>query len=196
MSALRAEVVTVNADGDDLTPEQYREIFDDLRTGHSLDSIVSMLDSSYSKAHWSRYERQQVELTRRMQNELRRAVGLPDRVPTVAEATADVDPSAEVVRVSNGTVGPAQRVILVATAQPVTLRCAEAVEVLPGESAPIVGDRTVARVPARTRSTRGFNVPGRVYARLAAVRREMGVSWGELFDRLLDDRERGDEAPK
>lgn len=185
--ALHAEVLTHNAEVDDVSEDTYREIYDELRAGHSLDSLVALMQSGTSKASWSRYERGIGPLTRAMQNDLRRAVGYAPRPVTVEAALTDVDPNAEVLRVSNGATAPAHRVVLVATHAPLTLRIAERVEVLNGTVT-----RPVGRVQPRTRAVRGISVPMETGARLDALRKEWGVTWGQAIERLLDMQEKGE----
>jgi hypothetical protein len=171
--ALHMEVLTRNADVDDVSEETYREMYDELRAGHSLDGLVVLMQSSTSKASWSRYERGVGLLTRAMQNDLRRAVGYAPRPVTVEAAVSDVDPNAEVLRVSNGATAPAHRVVLIATSAPVTLRSAQRLEVLDGAAT-----RPVGRVQRRTRAVRGISVQPEVAARLDALRTK-GEKQGE-----------------
>lgn len=85
MSEIPVTTVTRNADVDDLTDADYRDIYDEVRqldsdTGNyaiSLDKFVALAQSIYSKALWSKYHNGMVELNRTMRSELRSAWGWP-----------------------------------------------------------------------------------------------------------------------
>lgn len=208
--ALRVEVLATPGQADDLSPDDYRTIYDELRDGISLDRMLRTqpgearprLDSQYTKGTWGRYEATG-KLNEQMKDDLRRAVGLPPRPRTAAEAVQDIHPLAEVVRVSNGHAGPARRVVMLATHENVTLRWMQdgqaSVEGAPeahtesAPAAPARADAQTARVRPRTRAVRGFSVPARIGARLEAVRAEIGGSWGATFERLIEAYERGKE---
>ena len=111
---------------------------------------------------------------------------MPSLPPTIAEAVQGVDPDAEVVRVQNGEVIPAHRIIMLAVQQPVTLRCGERVEVLPGAPGETADGCATPPVRPRTTPYTSLSVPTGTFARLRALRLELGVSWGEMLDRLLD----------
>ena len=109
------------AGSDDLTPNDYRDIFEELRSGRSLRELVSEAGAAQGRiAYWSRYGRNPdavPDLDGR--NELRRLVGLPELAPPAGEVvTAAVDPAAVVWQVGDGA---ADRVILLATPGAVTL---------------------------------------------------------------------------
>lgn len=91
----------------------YREIYTELRENMSLDKFVATIESEYSKAWWSKYERGVTEITRQAKQELRRAVGLEPLVPTVTESLANVDPNAEVWQVGDNPI--VKRLIKIAT---------------------------------------------------------------------------------
>lgn len=110
------------AGSDDLTAADYRDIFEELRSGRSLRELVSEAGAAQGRiAYWSRYQRNPdavPDLDGR--NELRRLVGLPELAPPAGDVvTAAVDPAAAVWQVGDD--GPADRVILLATPGPVTL---------------------------------------------------------------------------
>ena len=110
--------VTVGDTSDNLSDEDYRDIYDELREKISLDKLVAMLKSEYSKMQWHRYEKGQYPMNRTMRNELRRCVGLPLLPPlTIAEATAQASPDASVWSVGDGV---PEHVIMVSDT-PVTL---------------------------------------------------------------------------
>lgn len=96
-----ATLITQNATHDDLSDEDYRDIFTELRQAMSLDKLCVLLGSAYSKAQWSKYEHGQADLTRTMRQELRAAVDLPPLALTIVEALKDADPDAEVWRIGN-----------------------------------------------------------------------------------------------
>lgn len=81
------------AGSDDLTPNDYRDIFEELRSGRSLRELVSEAGAAQGRiAYWSRYGRNPdavPDLDGR--NELRRLVGLPELAPP-AGAVAAVHP--------------------------------------------------------------------------------------------------------
>jgi len=93
--------LTKNADQDKYEDDDYRDMFNELRTGKGLRPFVKMIDSVYSAAQWSKFDRGISPSTRTMRNELRRAVGLPELPLTVAESIAHVSPDAEVVSVTD-----------------------------------------------------------------------------------------------
>lgn len=204
---VRVEVLTARARSNDLARAEYREIYEDLRQGRSLDKFTALLQDAEGraaaregrpprrvtgKASWSRYERLG-KLTPAMADELRCAVGLGKR-PAPVEDVLDIDPDAEVVRISDNGPAPATRVLLLNTRRPLTIHAGETVSVA-GQGA---GGRTSAVYTPRTRPVRAVSVPARVHTRMAAVRAELGVSWGALMERLLDayERERaGARAP-
>jgi len=106
---------------DELTPADYREIFDELRANRSLRALVETAGAAESRiAYWSRYQRNPdavPDLDGR--NELRRLVGLPELAPPAGDVvTAAVDPAAAVWQVG---AGAADRVVLLATPGPLTI---------------------------------------------------------------------------
>jgi len=117
------QIITLRQPGsDNLTPADYREIFDELRANRSLRALVETAGAAESRiAYWSRYQRKTAavpDLAGR--NELRRLVGLPELEPVAGDVVVTAaDPAAAVWRVGDD--GPADRVILLATPGPVTL---------------------------------------------------------------------------
>jgi len=106
---------------DELTPADYREIFDELRANRSLRALVETAGAAEGRiAYWSRYGRNPdaaPDLEGR--NELRRLVGLPELAPPAGDVvTAAVDPAAAVWQVG---AGAADRVVLLATPGPLTI---------------------------------------------------------------------------
>lgn len=116
------QIITLRQPGsDELTPADYREIFDELRANRSLRALVETAGAAESRiAYWSRYQRKPAavpDLAGR--NELRRLVGLPELAPPAGDVvTAAVDPAAAVWQVG---AGAADRVVLLATPGPLTI---------------------------------------------------------------------------
>ena len=167
-------VVTRDAQIDSLSPDDYREIFEELRRGHSLRQFVELIQSVYSIAYWSKVDRGDATLTRPACNELRRAVGLSDLPVTVEEALADVDPNAVVYQVGDDR---PDRVILVGCAQPLRLSLNGTLTAVPD-----------AHVTTVTRRTPRVSVSIRpdVHERLNAMRVAHGWTWAEMFEKLLE----------
>ena len=122
---MNVTLVTRDATLDDLSVADYREIFDELKQGHSYGQLVTLIGSAYSRALWQQYDAGERQLSRGMRNELRRAIGKPELPPTVAEATAAASPDAAVWQVGEGV---PEHVIMVASA-PVTLSVNGSVQV-------------------------------------------------------------------
>lgn len=96
-------LVTKDATLDNLSTADYRDIFTELRQNLSLDKLIGVMSSQFSKATWSKYERQELELNRTMRSELRKAVNLPALPETVADAVNHrTSPDAEVWAVGDG----------------------------------------------------------------------------------------------
>jgi hypothetical protein len=172
-------VVTGSATQDDLNEQDYRDIFDELRQNLSLDKLIGVMGSNYSKATWSKYERQELELNRTMRSELRRAVQLPELPMTVGEAVAAyADPDATVWRIGER----ARHVILVATQHQLTLS--------------VNGDVTLARstgVTSVTRVTTPRKTVIRPVASIEQNRRRVALlaSWKDVIEaglRVLENR--------
>ena len=146
------QIITLRQPGsDNLTPADYREIFDELRANRSLRALVETAGAAESRiAYWSRYQRKPAavpDLAGR--NELRRLVGLPELEPVAGDVVVTAaDPAAAVWRVGDD--GPADRVILLATPGPVTLH-------VNGDGPQVVDSAQVARsafVQGRTATQR------------------------------------------
>lgn len=112
-------LVTANAEVDDLTDADYREIFEELRQGAGLRAFVDKIESAYSHATWGKWERGDLRINREMQNELRQAIGKQRRSLTVLESMHNVDPNAQVWQVGDDPT--VHRVIKLATALPVDI---------------------------------------------------------------------------
>lgn len=122
---MKIEKITENATQDDLTDDQYWEIYTELRdynpeTGSypvSLDKFILKIGGEVSKALWSQYHTSKAQvdagtvdskgnkvklvLYRRMRNELRAAVGLPLLPPLVEETMSGVNPDAAVLKIGD-----------------------------------------------------------------------------------------------
>lgn len=117
---MNVTLVTANATADELSEQDYRDIFSELRGNHTLRQFVTLSGTGYSIAWWSQFEAGVKSLTYRARCDLRRAVGLPTLPVPVGDAVADgVDDDAAVYRVGDD--GKARRVLLVATQAPVTV---------------------------------------------------------------------------
>jgi hypothetical protein len=165
--------VTGQATRDDLADQDYRDIYDEVRSNKSLDQFVALAGSQYSKAWWSKYERRQVQLTRPARNELRRLMHLVELAPTVGDALVDVNPDAEVWRV--GELQP-DRVILVGIehAGPALLLR--------------VNGSLEAHVTTVTRRSKrqAIKIGSPLWLRLNAARIAANLSWPEFLGRLLE----------
>lgn len=178
MAGTEVTTLTANATHDDLTGQDYAEMYTELRANRSLDNLVELLQSAFSKAAWSKWERGEGKLNRVMKNELRLAVGLRPLPPTVAEAMAVADPDATVYQIGHDT---PRRVVLIGVNGPVTVRC-DSTSVVAAHA-----DRLTS-VP-RNRAYKGYkalSAPAGIVDRLNALRLSSGLSWGELLSRLLD----------
>jgi hypothetical protein len=111
-------LVTRDATLDDLSLSDYRDMLTEVREKMSLDKMLVELGSEFSKAQWWKVEKGETQPNRKMRNELRRYFDRPLLPPTVAEATAAASPDAAVWSIGEG---PAEHVIMVTTATPLTL---------------------------------------------------------------------------
>lgn len=179
---MRVTVVTVDAERDDLTEQDYREIYNELRGQDparagayavSLDRFVQAIGSHYTKGLWSKWQRWWVQekganpLNREMRSELRQAVGLPPLAATVVQAVAGVDPNAQVVQVGDRV---PDQVVLVGVDGPIRLHINGTVRVEeqdPGEQ----DNGEAGRAPARSDLRRDYRprVSGTVRAAMEAA---------------------------
>lgn len=180
-------VVTKDASQDNLSVEDYRDIYRELRQHDeqmgryaiSLDKFVEMIASQFSKALWNQYERGEKDLNRGQRNELRQAVGL-DLLPlTIQDAVLPrTNPDAEVIYV--GTNGQAYRVVLLGTDEPIVLSVNGSVNVHSEEEAGVITPVTRA---ARTRKS--IVRPSASHEQNER-RIELGVSWQDVITAGLD----------
>lgn len=171
---MHVTVVTRDAQADSLSLDDYREIFEELRRGHSLRQFVELIGSVYSIAYWSKVDRGDAALTRPACNELRRAVGLPDLPITVEDALANVDPNAVVYQVGDDRPG---RVILVGCAQPLRMNL--------NGTLTAVSDVHVTAVTRRTPRV-SVSVRPALHERLNALRTARGWTWEQLFEAVAE----------
>lgn len=169
---MRVTEVTRDAQADNLSPDDYHEIFEELRRGHSLRQFVEIIQSVYSIAYWSKVDRGDAALTRPACNELRRAVGFPDLPVTVEEALSTVDPNAVVYQIGDDR---PERVILVGCNQPLRMSL----------NGTLAANVHVTRV-TRRRHRASVSIQDNVHERLNALRTARGWSWNELFENLVE----------
>lgn len=184
-------ITTLRQPGEDaLSDTDYRDMFDELRAGKSLDKLIAFMalcqqdnptHVSTNKVIWWRYEKGETGLTWSMKNDLRCASGLaPLPAQVVDIVAARVDPNATVEQVGEGSV---HLLVLVADgavgaglpemAQPVTISNTA---------------RNSVDVPLkpRTRKPRGtIEVPAELFHRANQIRTEQGKSWTEMLEMFL-----------
>lgn len=174
-------LITKDATLDDLSLSDYVDMVADLRAALSLEKLILVLGSQYSKPLWARVEKGEVAPNRNQRNELRRYYGMPPLPPTVAEATAAASPDAAVWQVGDG---PADSVIMVTGTEPITLHVNGAVSVASADAQ----SRQNAHVTGVTRK----GTPRRYYARPTASaaqnnrRLALSASWREIIDAGLN----------
>lgn len=103
-------LTTPGTRADDLSAQDYRDIYDELREHLSLAEFVVRIGSQVSRSWWSQYESGGKSLSWARRNELRVGAGLPELASPPSVALADVSGDATVWRVGEG---PANRVIMV-----------------------------------------------------------------------------------
>jgi hypothetical protein len=174
------------AASENLTAADYREIYDELRSKTTLREFAHVIGSGRSFAWWSKYERGEAHLARQDRNDLRRAVGLPALPLSVEEAVAGISPDAVVYRIGDQL---ADRIVIIADPQPITVHVNSGVTVLDPapESAvtPVTAPTPPAARPARPRSSITLDRP--VWARLNAIRTARSLTWEQLLTALLED---------
>lgn len=113
--------VTANAESaDDLSDQDYRDIYSEVREKMTLRQFVAVAGQHYSIAWWSQYERGEKPLTWHARAALRKIVGLPDLpLPVGAALEGAVDADATICRIGENR--PARRVLLLATDESVTV---------------------------------------------------------------------------
>lgn len=195
---MTTEVQLITQDGalDALSPDTYREIYDELRQydlvgdkyGVSLDKFVETLGAGGpTKAEWSRYHRGERELSREMRNILRRAAGLPQLSLSLGEAmAAHADPNARVYKV--GAEELALRVILLATDEALTVHANGSVALVPDTRLQEPAPAAAAQRPVQRRTAPRMHVsmPAPLYGRANALRLYLGLSWTQVIDVALE----------
>lgn len=172
---LNVTELTRDAWVDDLSPDAYRDIFEELRRGHSLRQFVDLLHSAYSIAYWSKVDRNEASFTRAACSELRRAVGLPELPATVDEVIATTDPNAAVYLVGEGR---PTRVILVATDQALRLN-------LNGSLAVKVLQKADVTMVTRRQRRVSVSVQESLWRSLNTLRVARNLSWSQLLENLV-----------
>lgn len=181
--------LTTAATHDNLTDQDYRDIYDELRAGHALRGFIQIAGSTLSASWWSQWEKGDKNLTRRARNDLRRAVGLPLLPPTVEEAiAAHVHPDATVAKLGDDP--QARRVLVLATSADVTVTWNGSGPQM-AASADVTG---VARNGRQNTTRKAGRTPRAAlsldlsfHARLNAARLQAGQSWPEFLSRLLPE---------
>lgn len=111
-------LTTPEARLDDLTDQDYRDIYEELRRGRSLAEFCTLIQTVVHKSWWSQYEAGGRHLNTERKNELRRSVSRGELAPDVAKALEAVTEDATVWRVGTG---DANHVIMLAPDAPETL---------------------------------------------------------------------------
>jgi hypothetical protein len=179
MSSATIRQLTANATADDLADDDYRAIYEEVRSRSGLRQFASDVGGLYSIAWWSKYEHGEIELTRAARSALRQIVGMAALPLTVVEAAAAADPDAAVYQVGGDV---ADRVLLIGCAETVTVRINGAVEVI--EDTPVT---EVTRPRGRAARRVEISVPAELFERLNRARNDRGVSWGRFLGGLLED---------
>jgi hypothetical protein len=176
-------LVTRDATLDDLSLSDYRDMVVELRGSMSIDKMIVALNSVWSKPLWAKVEKGEAIPNRSQRNELRafftkmKFRDLPPLPPTVAEATGTASPDAAVWQVGDG---PAEHVIMVTTAQPMTLHVNGAVTVASdnAQNARNPGDNGLGRVRRQRRYIARPSVSEAQYGRYLAL----GAKWTDVID--------------
>lgn len=111
-------LTTPEARLDDLTDQDYRDIYEELRRGRSLAEFCTLIQTVVHKSWWSQYETGTKHLNTERKNELRRSVSRGELAPDVSKALEAVTSDATVWRVGTG---DANHVIMLAQDAPETL---------------------------------------------------------------------------
>jgi hypothetical protein len=182
--------ITADATLDNLSLQDYQDMVQDLRTTLSLDKLIAVLNSQYSKPLWSKVEKGEVAPNRNQRNELRRHYGMPPLPPTVAEATAAASPDAAVWQVGEGV---PDVVIMVTAQEPITLYVNGSVSV-GDENATMSCLPVVTPVTPTRRQVR--NAPRPFISNEQEARQKwlldkgVAVSWREVINKGLETLER------
>ena len=181
---MKPKLLTIAAElAEDLTEDQYREIYEELRQKCSLRMFAESIGSEVSHAWWGRYENRLVPLHHERRNELRRAVGLPELPYTVAQSLANVSPNAAVWALGEQ---PAERVVMVGADQPqtLTMRLNGVLTVI--EDAPQEGRVMGLTRPTKRRAHKTVNLSTETWERLNTARKSAGLTWEQLAAQWAD----------
>lgn len=179
--------ITQDATLDDLTLTDYRDMVQDLRTTLSLEKLIIVLSSQYSKPLWAKVEKGEVAPNRNQRNELRRYYGMPSLPQTVADAVGEnTSPDAAVWKVGEGI---ASSVIMVTTPEPLTLHVNGAVSVASEPATmptlPLVTPVTSARKRAQY-TARPFVSNAQLARQKQLYSLGIDANWREIINRGLD----------
>ncbi len=117
MTAVTA-ITTPETRLDDLTDQDYRDIYEELRRGRSLAEFCTLIQTVVHKSWWSQYETGIKHLNTERKNELRRSVSQGELAPDVSKALEAVTSDARIWRIGTGN---ANRVVMLASDTPETL---------------------------------------------------------------------------
>lgn len=98
---------------DDLTIDDYRDILTELRTSYSLQGMVNLIGSRFTKAWWSKIERGQAPFTREVRRELRAMYNIATLRRTAQEAVEAVREDAAVLQIGAEDAAEVNRIVMV-----------------------------------------------------------------------------------
>ena len=165
---------------DDLTADDYRDIYNELRSKMPLRRFVAFIGSTVSFTWWSLYEGGERPLSDDRRNELRRAVGLPPLAPTVVGALASaVADDAHIYRIGDT---PAHTVILSSVPEPITICLDNGVHILPAGPAVNASVTPVTR-PRNRAPRKTIELSPTTWKRLNSAR-PAGQTWDDYLSAL------------
>lgn len=180
-------LVTALAATQDISDDEYRNIYARVAAGRSLRNIELALRSAVSYGWWAKYAAGERTLDRDRKNELRRwarengGPDLPDLPPSPVEAVAQLaHPDAAVWHIGQMV---ASRIICVgADVGQADLRINGACKLL--SSAPALQSparRCTARY--RRKKTKAIRISPETFERLNSARKQAGLTWDEFLSR-------------
>ena len=178
-------VTTPETRQDNLTDEDYREIYQEVRTGKSLRQFLLLTRSSVSPSFWSQYEQGTKSLTTERKNELRRAVNLPELAPDPAQALSEVTEDVQIWRIGQGA---ANRILMITpeTTEPFTVSINGAISINSGESAQNSPEPNVTPVTRQSRTCVGIGgLRPETRSQLDAARRAQSLTWDAFLLSLI-----------
>jgi hypothetical protein len=183
-------VTSADRRADNLSEQDYRDIYAELRERRSLADFIAFTQSVVSRAWWSQYEARAKQLDWQRKNELRRAVGLPDLAPSVGATLLQVSADATVWRVGEGA---ADTVIFVTPELPSgallsvngEVHIARPVATADGAEADVTPVTPASRARRVSAAIGGLRIETR--AAHDARRRAAGLTWDAYLSALLDD---------